>query len=66
MQKDTNKALTVLVSICGMVAVLFIAKITGMIDISWGVVFLPFWLPIVACAALGLIVWILVAIYKML
>lgn len=66
MQKDTNKALTVLVSICGMVAVLFIAKITGAINISWGVVFLPFWLPIAACAALGLIVWILAEINKML
>lgn len=66
MQKDTNKALTALVSICGMVAVLFIAKITGAIDVSWGVVFMPFWLPIAACSALGLIVWILVGINKML
>lgn len=66
MQNDTNKALTVLVGICGMVAVLFIAKITGVINISWGVVFLPFWLPIAACAALGLIVWILAEINKML
>lgn len=66
MQKDTNKALTVLVSICGMVAVLFIAKIIGAINISWGVVFLPFWLPIAACAALGLTVWILTEINKML